>query len=86
MAYLQDKQLIEAVNNYMASNKNVTLQDIRRNCKTTSPRLKALQRAGLLKLPTPMSKKQAGIIGRSKSDARGQRFVINSSKPQVWQI
>lgn len=78
-------EIIQKINSHLAVKPNASRGELCEACGITRAMLDRTAKAGLVKLPPPMSYSQAAKIGRRKAEAAGKRFVINRNKPQVWQ-
>lgn len=81
---MTDSEIIEKANAIMAA-KFINRANLAKEVGTTRYKLDCLSRDGLIKLPAALSNSQAARVGRSIHKKTEKHFVINPSKPQIWQ-
>ena len=81
---MTDSEIIEKANAIMAD-KFINRANLAKEVGTTRYKLDCLGRDGLIKLPAALSSSQAARVGRSIHKKTERHFVINPSKPQIWQ-
>ncbi|HEY9210375.1 MAG TPA: hypothetical protein VIO56_03100 [Methylotenera sp.] len=79
---LTDDELLIAIKAYLANNKHVTLNELRRKLSSSVERIERVAAAANITLPAKLSRSAGATLGRRKS-AVCENWFIN--RPAPWQ-
>lgn len=79
---LTDDALLAAIKSYLANNKHVTLNELRRKLSSSVERIARVAAAADITLPAKLSRSAGATLGRRKS-AVCENWFIN--RPAPWQ-